>query len=99
MKSFSGYILEEPLFRNEVLSLFEASITKSEYGPGRQVVPKIKKISTLSDSLGIKVDEKTVFTKIEPTEEAQEIQLGSGSGAEVYLEVKGKKFKIIAESS
>ena len=99
MKSFSGYILEEPLFRNEVLSLFEASITKSEYGPGRQVVPKIKKISTLSDSLGIKVDEKTVFTKIEPTEEAQEIQLGSGSGAEVYLEVKGKKFKIVGTGS
>lgn len=99
MKTFAEYILEESLFRNEVLSLFEASITKTEYGPGRQVVPKIKKISALSTSLGMEVDEKTIFTKIEPTEKAQEIQLGVGSGAEVYLEVKKKKFKIIGTGS
>ena len=99
MKSFSGYILEEPIFREEVLSLFEASITKTEYGPGRQVVPKVKKVSTLSDSLGIKIDEKSIFTKIEPTDDAQEVQLGSGSGAEVYLEVKGQKFKITGTGS
>ena len=74
MKSFSGYILEEPLFRNEVLSLFEASITKSEYGPGRQVVPKIKKldkdkfISYIDESYlgGITIRGQGEVQKIEP---------------------------------
>ena len=30
MKTFRGYILEEPDFREELISLIEASITKTE---------------------------------------------------------------------
>ena len=99
MKTFTGYILEEPDFREELISLIEASITKTEYGPGRQVIPKKNKVSSLSSLLGIDIDEKTIFTKTEPKDGAQEIQLGSGSGAEVYLEVKKKNFKLIGTGS
>ena len=99
MKTFRGYILEEPDFREELISLIEASITKTEYGPGRQVIPKKNKVSSLSSLLGIDIDEKTIFTKTEPKDGAQEIQLGSGSGAEVHLEVKKKNFKIIGTGS
>ena len=88
MKTFSGFITEEPTFREEILSLMEASISKSEYGPGKQVVPKKDKISSLSSYLGIDVDEKTIFTKIESTDDAKEVQVGKGAGTEVYLKVK-----------
>ena len=99
MKSFSNYIIDQVVFNEDVFSLLEASISKTEYGPGRQVVPKKNKVSSLSSLLGIDVDEKTIFTKTEPKDGAQEIQLGSGSGAEVHLEVKKKNFKIIGTGS
>ena len=88
MKTFSNYIVEETIFNEDVFSLLEASITKSEYGPGRQVVPRKKQLSSLSSAIGIEVDEKSIFTKTEPKDDAKEIQIGSGSGAEVYLELR-----------
>ena len=99
MKTFSKYIVEEIIFKEEVSSLLEASITKSEYGPGRQVVPRKKHLSSLSSAIGIEVDEKSIFTKTEPKDDAEEIQIGSGSGTEVYLEFKKKNFKLVGTGS
>ena len=46
MKTFKNYIVEEAVFKEVIVSLLEASITKSSYGPGRQVVPRKKQISS-----------------------------------------------------
>jgi len=99
MRSFKNYIVEEIIFKEDIFSLLEASITKSEYGPGRQVVPRKKQLSSLSSELGIEVDEKSIFTKTEPKNDAKEIQIGTGSGTEVYLEFKKKNFKLVGTSS
>ena len=61
MKSFSNYIIDQVVFNEDVFSLLEASISKTEYGPGRQVVPKKNKVSSLSSLLGIDLDEKTLL--------------------------------------
>ena len=39
----------------------------------------MSKISSLSSYLGIDVDEKTIFTKIESTDDAEEVQVGKGN--------------------
>ena len=43
MKTFKNYIVEQIVFKEDIVSLLEASITKSSYGPGRQVVPRKKR--------------------------------------------------------
>jgi len=99
MKTFKNYIVEQIVFKEDIVSLLEASITKSSYGPGRQVVPRKKQISSLSSALGIEVDEKSIFTKTEPKDDAKEILIGSGGGAEVYLEFKKNNFKLVGTGS
>ena len=51
MKTFKNYIVEQIVFKEDIVSLLEASITKSSYGPGRQVVPRKKQLSSLSSAL------------------------------------------------
>ena len=99
MKTFKNYIVEQIVFKEDIVSLLEASITKSSYGPGRQVVPRKKQLSSLSSALGIEVDEKSIFTKTEPKDDAKEIQIGSGNSAEVYLEFKKNNFKLVGTGS
>jgi hypothetical protein len=99
MKTFKNYIVEEAVFKEVIVSLLEASITKSSYGPGRQVVPRKKQISSLSSALGIEIDEKSIFTKTEPKDDAKEIQIGNGNSAEVYLEFKKNNFKLVGTGS
>ena len=99
MKTFKNYIVEQIVFKEDIVSLLEASITKSSYGPGRQVVPRKKQLSSLSSELGIEVDEKSIFTKTEPKDDAKEIQIGSGNSAEVYLEFKKNNFKLVGTGS
>ena len=99
MKTFKNYIVEQIVFKEDIVSLLEASIIKSSYGPGRQVVPRKKQLSSLSSALGIEVDEKSIFTKTEPKDDAKEIQIGSGNSAEVYLEFKKNNFKLVGTGS
>ena len=99
MKTFKNYIVEQIVFKEDIVSLLEASITKSSYGPGRQVVPRKKQLPSLSSALGIEVDEKSIFTKTEPKDDAKEIQIGSGNSAEVYLEFKKNNFKLVGTGS
>jgi len=99
MKTFKNYIVEQIVFKEDIVSLLEASITKSSYGPGRQVVPRKKQLSSLSSALGIEVDEKSIFTKTEPKDDAKEIQIGSGNSTEVYLEFKKNNFKLVGTGS
>ena len=88
MKSFTDFS-EHKAFLDD---LIEYSIHEPKYGAGEQVVVKTKKIDTVAELLGVKIDGSTILTKVGPIPTAIEVKVGEGGSEEVYLEVGGKTF-------
>ena len=88
MKTFINFS-ETQSFLDDLL---EYSIHEPKYGAGEQVVVKTKKIDTVAELLGVKIDGSTILTKAKPTSTAIEVKVGGGGDQEVYLEVGGKTF-------
>ena len=88
MKTFTDWT-EHQAFLDDLL---EYSIHEPKYGAGEQVVVKTKKIDTVAELLGVKIDGSTILTKVGPIPTAIEVMVGDGGDQEVYLEVGGKTF-------
>ncbi len=95
MKTFNDYTTEN----NFIQDLVEYSLHDGKYGVGTKAVLKSTKVSTMSKELDMSLDGGAIFTKIAPDDDAKEIWIGKGEGNEVYVEVNGKKFKLLGSGS